>query len=60
MEKQHYEDIPALFAPLELYQFRDNEKEKLCKQFGIQLIVIPFWWDNNLESLKQKIFQRLS
>ena len=57
--KQHYEDIPTL-APLEMYNMRDNEKEKLCKQFGVQLIVIPFWWDNNLDSLKQKILQCLS
>ena len=53
--KQHYEDIPSAFAPLEMYQFRDEEKEKICKQFGIQLIVIPYWWDNNLESLKISI-----
>ena len=50
--KQHYEDIPAGFSNLETYQHRDLEKEKLCKKYGIQLIVIPYWWDNKLDSLK--------
>ena len=53
--KQHYEDIPSAFAPLEMYQFRDEEKEKICKQFGIQLIVIPYWWDNHIDSLTKTI-----
>ena len=49
--KQHYEDMPFAFSPIELYQSRDNEKIKLCKQYGIHLIIIPYWWDNQLESL---------
>ena len=54
--RQHYEDIPASgFASLEMYKFRDSEKEIISKQFGIILIVIPYWWDNQLTSLKQTI-----
>ena len=53
--KQHYEEIPSTFAPLEMHKIRDTEKEKLCKQFGIKLIIIPYWWDNNLDSLKNTI-----
>ena len=49
--KQHYEDIPAL-APLEMYKNRDYEKTVLCKKFGIELFVIPYWWDGSIESLK--------
>ena len=52
--KQHYEDIPA-FAPVELYNIRDKEKRDICKQFNIQLIVIPYWWDNTIESLRTQI-----
>ena len=51
--KQHYEDIPSGFSPLELFKSRDNEKEKLCQEFGIQLIVIPYWWNNKIDSLQQ-------
>ena len=58
--KQHYEDIPSLFAPLEMYKSRDEEKQKLCKQFGIQLIVIPYWWDNSLDSLSSEITKHIN
>ena len=50
--KQHYEDIPQGFATLEMHQIRDLEKKNLCKRYGIQLIIIPYWWDNKFESLK--------
>ena len=53
--KQHYEDLSAAFAPLEMYKHRDREKEILCKSFDIKLIVIPYWWDNNLHSLTDTI-----
>ena len=57
--EQHYDDIPSLYGPIESYIYRDNEKAKLCKQFGIQLIVIPYWWDNRFDSLKETIVQTL-
>ena len=53
--RHHYEDIPQAFSNLETYKHRDIEKEKLCKKHGIQLIVIPYWWDNNLDSLKETL-----
>ena len=53
--KQHYEDIPSAFAPIEMYRLRDFEKQKLCRESGIQLIVIPYWWDNSFESLQEII-----
>ena len=52
--EQHYKDVPV-FAPLEMYLYRDNEKKNLCKNHGIQLIIIPFDWDKQLDSLKQFI-----
>ena len=54
--KQHYEDIPSAFSPAETYKQRDLEKQKLCSEHGIQLIVIPYWWDNKLDSLKETLF----
>ena len=53
--QQHYEDMSAVFASLEMHKTRDLEKKKLCEKYGIQLIVIPYWWDNNLESLKKTL-----
>ena len=48
----HFEDIPSGFAPLEMYKNRDKEKQNLCKKYNIHLIIIPYWWDNKLNSLK--------
>ena len=48
----HYKDIPTGFGPIEMFKNRDKEKQKLCKEHGIQLIIIPYWWDNDLQSLK--------
>ena len=57
--KQHYEDIPANFGSLEIYQYRDFEKEKLCKQHNISLLVIPYWWDNKLDSLRTFLYSKI-
>ena len=57
--KQHYEDIPAGFAPLEAYRKRDNEKLNICSAEGIQLIIIPYWWDNSLDSLKKTLQSKM-
>ena len=59
--KQHYEDIPSAgFSNLETYQHRDLEKEKLCSEHGVQLIVIPYWWDNKLDSLKTFLYSKIN
>ena len=57
--QQHYDDISAGFASLEMYKNRDEEKRKLCKEFGIQLVVIPYWWDNQLDSLKATLVSEI-
>ena len=57
--KQHYEDIPSRFANVEMYQNRDREKKLLCKKNGIKLIIIPYWWDNSLDSLKAALNENL-
>ena len=57
--QQHYEDIPSGFCPAETYKYRDSEKQKLCEEHGIQLIVIPYWWDNKIESLKETLFSKI-
>ena len=58
--KQHYEDIPRAFSNVEAYQYKDLEKEKLCKEHGIQLVVIPYWWDNKLDSLKTFLYSKIN
>ena len=51
--QQHYEDSPASFSSLELYKSRDLEKQQICKEKGISLIIVPYWWDNKLFSLQK-------
>jgi len=45
---QHYE--PNIYGDTNL-QYRDQEKERRCKQLGITLIKIPYWWDCKKQSL---------
>lgn len=52
---QHYTDMPERFSSLELYQYRDSEKKRICKEVGISLIIIPYWWDQTLEGLNELI-----
>ena len=58
--KQHYEDIPQVFSNVETYKNRDIEKEKICSEHGIQLIVIPYWWDNKLDSLRTFMYSKIN
>jgi hypothetical protein len=36
---------------------RDKEKKQQCKEKGITLVVIPFWWNKGIASLKATIHQ---
>ena len=58
--KHHYEDIPSGFAPIEMFRLRDKEKQLLCQQYGIKLIIIPYWWDNRPESLLETINEAIN
>jgi hypothetical protein len=56
--KQHYVDMASSsFAPVEAYAARDLQKQQLCKQAGIVLVEVPFWWDKKLPSLRATIAQ---
>ena len=57
--QHHYEDIPSAFGLGETYKYRDSEKQRLCSEHGIQLIVIPYWWDNKIDSLKETLFSKI-
>ena len=57
--RHHYEDVPKAFSNLETYKHRDLEKQKLCEQHGIKLIIIPYWWDNKIDSLKETLYSKI-
>ena len=52
--EHHFIEFPA-FGSLELYQTRDNEKAKLASENGINLFVIPYWWDMESTSIRKTI-----
>lgn len=54
---QHYYDL-GVFFPAKGYQQRDEQRRSMCEQNGIFLIEVPFWWDNQKESLKATIHSK--
>ena len=54
--EQHYYDIFAM-GPQWRFVVRDEEKRFICSRRGITVIEVPYWWDNELESLKAVIHQ---
>jgi len=41
----HYQSAWYADQPLALYQERDKKKKELAHAAGIDLILIPYWWD---------------
>jgi len=52
--EQHFNNAYN-FGPQWIYQERDEHKRLACKEKGITLIEIPFWWDFQKESLAATI-----
>ena len=53
--QHHYDDIPAIFYPIDSTIIRDEVKDGLAKKYSIKIIYIPFWWDQSLSSLERAI-----
>ena len=53
--EQHYDDIISGFSMLEVYQSRDKRKDLISSQHSINLIIVPFWWDQSIPSLLSTI-----
>lgn len=54
--EQHYKDIYALGTRWR-QKFRDEDKRGACKEMGITLIEIPYWWDFQVSSLVATVQQ---
>ena len=54
--QHHYDDLPNAFPPIEVIKKRDAEKSALCNE-SINLVVIPYWWDNSYESIHITLLQ---
>ncbi len=42
-------------ANLKETQHRDKIKRIICARVGITLVVIPYWWNRNIQSVAQTI-----
>ncbi len=51
----HYINRPFLFADLQTVQKRDLRKQTICKANGITLLIVPYWWDNTIQSVAQSL-----
>jgi hypothetical protein len=47
---QHY-NTSALYGNSVQQRKRDEEKKLVCKNFGVTVIDVPFWWDEKPDSL---------
>lgn len=54
--EHHYYDVYAMGSGWN-QQERDKEKRMRCKEKGITLIEIPYWWDKQKSSLISTIHQ---
>eukprot|EP01127_Copromyxa_protea_P022878 TRINITY_DN8428_c0_g1_i2.p1 TRINITY_DN8428_c0_g1~~TRINITY_DN8428_c0_g1_i2.p1 ORF type:complete len:558 (+),score=118.95 TRINITY_DN8428_c0_g1_i2:207-1676(+) len=56
--EQHYHqyvDVFGLGSELQSYLERDNYKLQASKDIGITTITVPYWWDEELDSLRDII-----
>ena len=54
--EQHFKDIYGM-GPQRKQKQRDDEKREACLERGITLVEVPFWWDENRDSLQNSIHQ---
>lgn len=53
--EQHYHNMSLAFGSsgdLVSYVARDFQKQAKCRKLGIELIVVPYWWDTTVDSLR--------
>eukprot|EP01124_Arcella_intermedia_P022228 TRINITY_DN3269_c0_g1_i6.p1 TRINITY_DN3269_c0_g1~~TRINITY_DN3269_c0_g1_i6.p1 ORF type:complete len:532 (-),score=121.07 TRINITY_DN3269_c0_g1_i6:292-1683(-) len=57
--EHHYHDLCSAYGPsgsLALYAQRDERKKQACREMGITLITVPYWWDGSKESLNATLY----
>lgn len=56
--EQHFHDLVYLFGrggDCEAYSKRDEIKRTKCSELGISIVSVPYWWDNEKDSLTDLI-----
>lgn len=52
--EQHFRDT-MIYGLSAMYGSRDTEKRMACAEANITLVEVPYWWDDDQESLKTTI-----
>lgn len=55
--EHHYYQLNKAYGPgfEQLELARDRVKAELCRQHGIALVLVPYWWDRTLESMQRLV-----
>jgi hypothetical protein len=56
--EHHYSRLNGFVTNLERRQERDVEKKQKCHEMGITLVMIPYWWDKQISTLKATIHNK--
>jgi len=52
---QHYHDILSRFETAATQEMRDKKKLRRCRQLGVTIIFVPYWWRGDVESIAATI-----
>ena len=58
--QQHYRTVKMFHntSSVEEDKLRDLQKGVLCKEKGITLVEVPYWWDRKFNSLASSVYQQ--
>jgi len=57
-EHHYYQLHNNISEPIENQKVRDSEKKKACEELGIDLVIIPYWWNKTKEDLLALISEK--
>ena len=53
-ERHHYLSAPTTYRPVKETEERDKRKKELAREKTITLIIVPFWWDGQVNRYLHK------
>jgi len=53
----HHFEKTEIFGDILKQQQRDSNKQQICNNFGLSIVVIPYWWEKTEADLMQRIRQ---
>jgi len=53
--EHHYHEVTSNTLPTTIFEARDIEKLSICKQYGIDVVQVPYWWRGDIKDLVENI-----